>query len=299
MDRELAAQARLHDGLLSSADLGGHPARFARQVGLVPVQPRVWIAATQPVQAPEQVAAVRMSARGPYALLDVTALWKYGLMSEPEVVRVGVRHGTRLRARPPTQVRRLAPHLLEGCRVVDGTSVVALEVALVQAAALLEADARVALFERVLRERRTTIPRVRARCRRGVSGSAATRSVLDELLGVSLDSAVRILCAQLAARGVTGLRTEVRFVNAAGCSAYADVLDEAASTVLEVDGFLSHLERQRFRADRRRDRWMHAEHEIVTLRIDAAEVADDLAALADELAQFLLQRRQSAQRSTG
>lgn len=98
---------------------------------------------------------------------------------------------------------------------------------------------------------------------------------------------------------MTGLRTEVRFVNAAGCSAYADVLDEAASTVPEVDGFLSHLERQRFRADRRRDRWMHAEHEIVTLRIDAAEVADDLAVLADELAQFLLQRRQAAQRSTG
>lgn len=201
MDRDLAAQARLHDGLLSSAELGGHPARFARRAGLVPVQPRVWIAATQPVQAPEQVAAVRMSARGPYALLDVTALWKYGLTAEPVVVRVGVRHGTRLRAHPPTQVRRIAPHLLEGRRVVDGTSVVALEVALVQAAALLEAEARLALFERVLRERRTTIPRVRARCRRGVSGSAATRSVLDELLGVSLDSAVRILCAQLAARG--------------------------------------------------------------------------------------------------
>ena len=299
MDRDLAGQARLHDGLLSSGQLGAHPARSALRAGLVPVQPRIWIAATQPVRAPEQVAAVRMSARGSYAMLDVTALWKYGLMAEPEVVRVGVRHGTRLRAYPPTQVSRIALHLLEGCRVLDGTSVVALEVALVQAAALLDADARDTLFERVLRERRTTIPRLRARCRRGVTGSAATRRVLDELLGVSLDGAVRTLCAQLEARGVTGLRTEVRFVNAAGCSAYADVLDEAARTVIEVDGFLSHLERQRFRADRRRDRWMHAEHEIVTLRVDAAEIADDLAALADELAQFLLQRRRAGLGSTG
>lgn len=299
MDGELAAQARLHEGLLSNAQLGGHPARSARRAGLVPVQPRIWIAATQPVGAREQVAAVHTSARGPYALLDLSALWKFDLAAEPEVVRIGVRHGTRLRAHPPTQVRRIAPHLLEGRRVLDGMSVVALEVALVQAAALLEADALVGLFERVLRERRTTIPRVRARCCRGVTGSAATRRVLDELVGVSLDGAVRILCAQLAARGVTGLRTEVRFVNAEGCSAYADVLDEASRTVLEIDGFLSHIERQRFRADRRRDRWMHAEHEIVTLRIDAAEIADDLASVADELAQFLLQRRRSRLGSTG
>ena len=69
--------------------------------------------------------------------------------------------------------------------------------------------------------------------------------------------------------------------------------------MLEVDGFLSHIECQRFRADRLRDRWMHVEHEIVTLRIDAAQIADDLASLADELAQFLLQRRRSGLRSTG
>lgn len=293
MDVDRAGAARANFGLLTNSQLGSHPGRSASRAGLVAVQPRVWIAETQPVGADEQVAALQASVQGDHALLDTCALWKYGLWPEPTVVRIGVLHSTRYRVHPPTEVRRVAAHLLEGRRTIGGSSVVALEVAVVQAAARVSRAELLTLLEVVLRRRLTTIPRLRARCGRGVAGSAATRRSVDELVGVSLDRAVRALCEALEARGVTGLRNEVRFTNAAGASAYADVLDEAAGTVLEVDGFLSHLERKRFRADRRRDRWMQAEHEILTLRIDVAELEEDLPAVADELAPVLLRRRRA------
>lgn len=284
-------QALQQAGLLTNAQLGDHPARTAARSRLVVVQPRVWIAATQPVGVVEQALAVMQSVQGPHALLDLSALWRYGLAEPPEVLRLGVRESTRYRVRPPTTVRRVAGHLLEGRRLVAGSWVVALEVALVQAAGVLAHGELRSLVEDVLRRRRTTLPRLRARLRRGLKGSAALRTVLDELVGTSLDGAVRELCAALEARGVTGLRTEVRFVNAAGASAYADVLDEAAATILEVDGFLTHVERQRFRADRRRDRWLHHEHGLLTLRVDVQEVTDALETTADELAAILLARR--------
>jgi hypothetical protein len=166
-------------------------------------------------------------------------------------------------------------------RVVD------LEVAVIQAAVGRAPAAVVELLEPLLRERRTTVVRLRARCRRGVEGSAAVRRAVDELVGVSLDRSVRHLRRALEARGVTGLRTEVRFTSAAGASCYGDLLHEPTMTLVEVDGFLSHAVRERFRADRRRDRWMRRDHAVTTIRVDAAEVWEDVDALADELLPLL------------
>ena len=291
MDDDLARRARKDHGVVSSAQLGQRPSREAARHGLVVLQPRVYVATTQPIGPCEQVAAVRASARGDYAFLGWTALWLYGLTEAPLVVQVGVRHGTRLRARPPVQARRVVPAVLEGKRTVQGFCVVALEVAVLQACADADAATALALVERVLRDRRTTIPRLRARCRRGVAGSSLVRQAIDVLAGTSLDRAVRRLRAALEERGVHGLRCEVHFRSATGASAYADLLDETSRTVVEVDGYLSHAERRRFRADRRRDRWLQAEHRIVTARVDAAETLEDLDALADELAAFILTRR--------
>lgn len=291
MDRRVVDAARANGGLVGSGVLGRHPGRTAGRGGLVRVQPRVWVAQTQPVGVRQQLIAVTSSIQGVHAFLGETALWGYGHGPEPEVVRVGVLHSTRYRAEPPVVVSRVAEHVLAGRRTVSGCSVVALEVAVVQAASRMRSPDVVRLLETVLRGRATTIPRLRSRCRRGVAGSANVRVAIDELIGMSLDGAVRALCAALEQRGVDGLRFEVRFTNSAGASGYADALDDAGRVVLEVDGYLSHVERQRFLADRRRDRWLHAEHELITLRVDAAEVAADLDALADELAAIMLARR--------
>jgi hypothetical protein len=159
--------------------------------------------------------------------------------------------------------------------------------AAVQACAKRSHDEVVALLEPLLRERRTTVTRLRGRCRRGLDGSAAVRRAVDTLVGGSMDSAVRALRAALEQRGVTGLQTEARFTNAAGASCYGDLWHEPSRTLLELDGFLTHAVRDRFRADRRRDRWMRREHGVTTYRIDVAEVWECLEALADEIAALL------------
>jgi very-short-patch-repair endonuclease len=294
MDDELLRRVRANGGLIDSMLLGDHPGRVARRSGLVVVQPRVLVAATQPVGAWELVVAARTSIPGVQAFLGRTALWLYGFADEPEVVQVGVPHSTSWARRPPVVVRRVAASVLNGRRTMRNCSVVAFEVALVQASERRSNQDVLELVGEALRSRRTTIPRLRGRCVRGFAGSAAVRAAVDELVGTSLDGAVRRLHGALKDRGINGLRTEVRFTNSAGASAYVDLLDEQSRTAVEVDGFLSHTERQRFRADRRRDRWLVAEHDLLTVRVDAAETMDDLPRVADELAALVLVRRAAA-----
>lgn len=257
----------------------------------------MYVASTQPVGAAEQVAAVRLSVTEEYAFLGQTALWLYGAGSAPAEVCVGVPHGTRYRVRPPTEVSRVCEEVLRGSRTINGCRVVALEIAVIQACSGLAAADALVIAESVLRDRRTTVSRLRRRCRRGLAGSAAVRRALDELSGTSLDAAVRRLREALEARGVLGLEPELHFVSAEGASAYGDLVDEQGRTLVEVDGYLSHTERVRFRADRRRDRWLHRQHAMVTVRVDAAETTDDLDALADEFADLILYRRALVEQS--
>jgi hypothetical protein len=299
MDERTVQRARQNGGLVARTDLGTHPGREALRAGLVVIQPRVLIAATQPIGPAEQLAAVRASIESDHAFLADTGLWIHGVAGPPAVVEVGVAHTTRFRAQPSVVVRRVAPEVLRGSRTIAGSSVVSLEIAVLQACAT-RAPAEVGrLLEQVLRARRTTMTRLRGRCRRGLAGSAAVRRALDELAGMSLDAAVRRLRAALEARGIEGLRVEVRFTSDTGECAYVDLLDEQSRTAVEVDGYVSHTERERFRADRRRDRWMQGQRDILTLRVDAAETVEPgLAALADELADTLHARR-AVLRSTG
>lgn len=291
MDERTAARARANAGVVPAADLPGRRGRAAVRGGLVVVQPRAFVAVTQPIGAAELVAAVRESVVGSYALLDQAALWLHGAGERPDVVRVGVPHSTRYRARPPLEVRRVAPAVLRGARTRSGAQVVALEIAVVQACAAVPPAAALAIVEQVLRDRRTTLPGLRGRLRRGLAGSAAVRLAVDELVGTSLDAAVRQLAKALAVRGVVGLRPEARLESPTGASAYIDLLDDASQTAIEVDGYVSHSERARFKADRRRDRWVHGRYGILTVRVDTSELSDDLAALADELAELVLSRR--------
>jgi hypothetical protein len=270
--------------------LGAHPSRAAASSELELVQPRVYLAATQPLDGPVLVEAVRRSVRVRHAFLSSAAIWLHGAGPPPasDAVLVGIPHSTRLRLESPVTVRRVSDDVLAGVRTRSGCQVVDLQMAAVQRCGELDRPDVAALLEPLLRERRTTVVRLRGRCRRGLSGSAAARNAIDELVGGSLDRSVRPLRRALEARGVTGLQCEVRFTSEDGARCYGDLWCPAARTLVEVDGFLSHAVRARSRADRRRDRWMVRDHGITTLRVDVAEVFGDLDALADELAPTLL-----------
>lgn len=280
--------SNLH-GVVLADELGRNATRAAARRGLVPLLPGAYVAATQPIDSRILAAAVTATMGGQYAFCGPTALWMYGLATEPSRVGLCIPHRTRLHLGPHVDVSRVAARVLQGARVVDGRVLVRLEVAVVQAAAAAPAAEVLALVADVLRRRRTAAPRLLSTCGRGLSGSSAVRAALAQLTGASLDAGVRRLLAALQRRGVSGLETEVRFVSAAGASCYADVLHRPTMTVLELDGFDSHSELQRFRTDRRRDRWMQAEHGVLTVRIDLAE---DVERVADDV--LVILRRRSA-----
>lgn len=288
MDPLIAAEARDRAGVVRRTDLGGQPFREARRARLLQVHPGAFVAASQPVDLAVHLAVLRdvWGDRDVYAT-GATALWLHGAGEQPALLVVGIPQSSELAARAPVEVRRLAKSVLDGARVRQGIKAVALEVAVIQIAAESQQSAVIDLVAELLRSRRTTIPRLRARCRRGFKGSAKVRAACDELLGGSLDADVRRLQAALERRGVSGLEVEVRFENRDGGSGYADLFHRPTKTAIEVDGRLRHSERAQFRVDRRRDRWLRRDHSVTTLRVDVGEIREDLDALADELVELL------------
>jgi hypothetical protein len=261
----------------------------------VAVHPGAWVAGTQPVDAWVRMRAVAaVDGDREWAVMDDAALWLHGLAAKPVQVIIGVPLEHKLAARDQVEVRRVVPWVLRGARVLKGIKVVALEIALIQAAARYPDGEVRELVENAVRDRRTTLARLRARRRRGLKGSARIGRICDALAGGSMDADVRRLRTALEARGVTGLRTEVHFENEDGGSAYGDLFHEASLTLFEVDGFVTHARREVFRSDRRRDRWVHRLHRVVTHRIDVLEIREDLEALVDELAPELLSAQQDA-----
>lgn len=288
MDAAAAARARDRSGVVVRADLGTQPVRAAHRAGLREVHRGAYVAVTQPIGLEVHLSVLReVWGDREVFVTGQAALWLHGAAERPTELVVAVRQGGELAAKAPLTVRRLADAVLAGSRTRHGIRVVALEVAVIQVATTLDDERTVELVEELVRSRRTTLVRLRARCRRGFAGSARVRRACDLLTGGSMDRDVRRLHQALRARGVTGLVTEFRFVNKDGASAYADLFDVETRTAIEVDGRLTHTTREQFRADRRRDRWLRKEHGITTLRVDVSEIRDDLDALADELAELL------------
>lgn len=288
MDERAKQRALRARGVVAGRSLGAKPKRSAQRDRLVEVQPRTYLAQTQPYDVHTQLESLTHShPEGGWTVLGPGALWLYGVTDPPEALTVGIPVASELAIRRPVRCRRVAESVLAGSRTLKGSQVVALEVAVIQWAVGQRPQAVIAMVEKVVRERLTTVVRLRARLRRGLAGSAAVRAAVDVLAGGSLEVDVRRLRRALEQRGITGLEAEVHFTNAAGASAYADLFHKETATALEVDAALDHLERQRFRADRRRDRWMLKEYAARTLRIDVTEIRRDLDALADELVWFL------------
>lgn len=293
MDDLAKRRALATRGVVAAKTLGSKPRRTADRDRLVEVQPQTYLAQTQPYDVPTQLASLQASHReGGWTVLGEGALWLYGVAEVPRILTVGIPVSSELAIRRPVRLRRVAPSVLLRSRTIRSCRVVALEIAVIQWAVGRDATAVLEMVERVVRERLTTVVRLRARLRRGLAGSAAVRRAIDTLAGGSLELDVRRLRAALERRGVTGLEAEVHFTNAAGASAYADLFHKETATALEVDAALDHLERRRFRADRRRDRWMLKEHAARTIRVDVMEIREDLEGLADELL-WLFEPKQS------
>lgn len=289
MDDNSLALAKRRHGVVTADDLGSNAARKAKSRGLVSVQPKTFLAVTQPYGVQAQLASLQAAfPEGGWRVMGHAALWLYGLRPCPDRLEVGIPLFRRLAVRRPVRCRRVADSILRRTRLVKGVPVVALEVAIIQAGERRPLAEVVRLVEEAVRARRTTVARLRAACRHGFAGSALVRAACDELVGGSMDKAVRLLKAALERRGVVGLEVEVRFENGAGGSAYGDLVHAETDTVIELDGFLSHSCRERFRADRRRDRWLLGQHGKKTLRFDVEEVFADVEAVADELVGFLL-----------
>jgi very-short-patch-repair endonuclease len=256
------------------------------------------VAATQPVDLRVQLSVLRSvwGDREVYAT-GRTALWLHGAGIRPDKLVVGVPQSSELAARAPVTVRRLSERVLAGATVRHGIRVVALEIAVIQVAAACTVDETVELVEELVRSGRTTLVRLRARCRRGLHGSANVRRACDALTGGSMDADVRRLHQALLARGVTGLEVERHFTSRSGASAYADLFHHPSRTALEVDGRLTHTSKKEFRTDRRRDRWMRRDHGVTTLRVDVGEIREDLDEVADEVAELLFElTREAAER---
>ena len=291
MDDETNQRAKRRRGLVAAAELSDSPRRAAARHNLIALHHGLFVAATQPLTLAVLLASVRETTRDrTVVVMGEGALWLYKAAEAPRVLSLGVPLGSSFSAPPPLQVRRVTSAVLDGRRTLDGCQVVALEMAVIQVAAQWPRPQVRELVEELVRSRRTTLARLRARCQRGIKGSARVRAACDDLAGGSMDADVRRLMAALEERGVYGLETEVRFTNQDGASAYADLFHRATLTAFEVDGLVTHSRRTRFRADRRRDRWMHREHGVVTLRIDVLEIREDLDSLADELVSCVLKQ---------
>jgi hypothetical protein len=280
--------ARARQGVVLRQELGDHPGRAARSAGLRRLHAGSYLAQTQPVSLAVHLAAlVAQWGHREVFVLGRAALWLHGYGERPETLVLGVPQSHELAASDDVKVRRVAPSVIDGWRWRHDCKVVSLETAVVQIAAQEAYGELLGLVEELVRSRRTTLTRLRARCRRGLKGSAALRRVCDELAGGSMDRDVRRLHEALVRRGVTEWEVEARFVDPSGRSANADLFHRPTMTAVEVDGLLTHATREGFRRDRRRDRWLRRDHGVTTLRVDVTEIREDVDAVADELVELL------------
>jgi hypothetical protein len=279
---ELVALAREQQGLLHIDQLGEHGA-----AGLLKereaagewrqLQPGVILPSTAVPTSLQRREAVRLSLEArqrstgiPWWFSGVTAAQVLGLRVPEHPVVVTVLGSTR-----PTlaDVHVLSTHQLPMVRTVKDLPVVTVPVAIVQCAALLARDDLVTLVEHALRDRRCTLSQLKNVCRRGVSGAAALRSVLEELSREGRDRWVRVLVRKLVAEGLPTPETE-RPLPEKDPRAWLDLCWWELLLAVEVDDWQTHASREAAEHDRARDRWMMTDYGLVVLRVTPREIRD-------------------------
>lgn len=124
------------------------------------------------------------------------------------------------------------------------------------------------VVEYAVRERLTTLPRLREVCGRGVDGSAALRDVLDELSAEGIDKWMRRLVRALRSTNLPTPELEVPMLDAGGrVHLILDGLFRDVGLGLEMDDWETHGSRAAQERDRERDRWLLREHGVTVLRV--------------------------------
>ena len=137
-----------------------------------------------------------------------------------------------------------------------------------------------------IRRRTMTLTGMTAELGRGRHGAARLRQVLEEVApGYQVVWEGR-LHAALMARGLD--LTPQLSVNVASGIRYLDLGNGLLRFGVEVDGLIAHLDR--FAADRRRDRELQQAGWLI-IHVAVSELAEDIAAVADEIAAAYRRRR--------
>jgi hypothetical protein len=158
------------------------------------------------------------------------------------------------------------------------------QVALVQCAAELPRSQVLELVEFAIRNRLTTLARLREVCGRGVRGSVLLQDVVAELSTDGVDRWVRRLLRLLDDVGVPRPELEVPVAEDGRVRAYLDGLWRGLRLALEVDDWESHGARDAQERDRRRDRWLLRDYGITTLRLTPREIRDSPEAVVADIA---------------
>lgn len=176
-------------------------------------------------------------------------------------------------------VRRLVAHRFQVVRTRDGLPVTTPALTLRELGAVLPRDWLRDMTQHAIRRRIVSWSSLAVELGRGLPGAAVLRNVLEEVApGYQVVWEGR-LHAALRDAGVD-VEPQVEVTLAGGSRVFLDLGDRRLKLGVEVDGFVSHLDR--FAADRERDRLLMLAGWLV-IHVAAVEVANDLPRVVEHI----------------
>jgi len=294
MDAALARSAAARHGVftreqaLTAGETGSSIRRRLRTGDWLQLSPATYVAASTPVTIPARLAAVALSSPIDYAVSQLCAAQIWGLRAPaPTTPTIVIPDTSRLR-RAGVVISRVRPQVLHRRQWRGGVPVTDVETTLIQCAAVITRDQLITLVEDAVRSRRTSLPRLWQRLRRGTSGSAALRRLLEELDRGFHDRWMRVVFRGLRRRGAP-IPEHHQKVRINGMTLYPDGLWRLLRIICEIDDFQTHGDPVAQTRDRRRDRKLRlAGYEI--LRTTPREIRDNLEEVLDDIIAAIAQR---------
>ncbi|HSP39178.1 MAG TPA: hypothetical protein VLR26_15650 [Frankiaceae bacterium] len=299
MDEKLLALAATQHGLLTSAQIAaaGHEHLFRRRLRSqewVKEQPSVLRPAFWNPTFAARVTAVRLAIK---AVGPATG-WCFSHTTAARLAKLKVPESDAIHVLLPVARRKLAlagvtrhfsERPLRTMRIVDEPVPFPTQT-IVQCAVVLPRDDLLTLVEDSIRTGQVSLPLLFDGCERGVSGSAALRSVLYEISAEGTDRWMRRLVRLLVAAGLPRPALEVPVYDNRRLRAQLDGFYEDAKLALEVDDWETHGSRSAQERDRQRDRWLFDTRGIVTLRFMPREIRRRPAQVVNDIDQAYRRR---------